>query len=337
MDIPLTDLNPIDDEMGVPNLETVERINEPEMLVCGTYMTTNLKLHRAFLEEFYGLETVCHRPGALLIRDKGRQLSDGHRHGAQYWVWQVEETDRITEAQRVLNHWGVDVATKEDVNRAYEIGSKFKARWGLKLLQKPKDQHASWAFYLRDIDTNWFEIQWGERRSRLFAEAGGFEHGYDADFDESQITPENPVVRPIIMSHGTVECGGNGNASRRFYSEFLGITPREAQRSPAYGVGTNREWYVACLAVKNVHPQPVGNRWIYAVNSPEQVTQLRETALRYKEKYGIRAVGDVAQEKDCLFARVNDRDGLWWEFQWRDKPMGRWFDDEFAAGDVATV
>ena len=65
--------------------------------------------------------------------------------------------------------------------------------------------------------------------------------------------------------------------------------------------------------------------------------QFHETALEYQEKYRIREIGDIIEEKGVRLCRINDLDGQWWEYQWRDKTMGRWYEDEFLAGDVTVV
>ena len=138
------------------------------------------------------------------------------------------------------------------------------------------------------------------------------------------------------MSHGTIPCGGNGVAAKHFYAEFLGIG--QAQKSPtigAFGVDAKRHWYVACLSKGDrVHPQPVENRRIYAVNSPEEVDQLWQTATEYQDKYRIQEIQPVVEADGARFARVRDLDGSWWEFHYRDRPMGRWYDEEFERGDV---
>lgn len=70
------------------------------------------------------------------------------------------------------------------------------------------------------------------------------------------------------------------------------------------------------------------------INSPEEVDQLWQTATEYQDKYRIQEIQPVVEADGARFARVRDLDGSCWEFHYRDRPMGRWYDEEFERGDV---
>ena len=59
----------------------------------------------------------------------------------------------------VLNHWGMDVRTKEEVDDAYEKALKFKDKYKIRQVLKPVLQHGVYSFYMEDLDHNWWEVQ----------------------------------------------------------------------------------------------------------------------------------------------------------------------------------
>ncbi len=61
-------------------------------------------------------------------------------------------------AMALLNHNGLDVATREDVDECYRVLNEGKDKWGLKKVTKPADQHGTYSFYFSDLDDNWWEI-----------------------------------------------------------------------------------------------------------------------------------------------------------------------------------
>jgi predicted lactoylglutathione lyase len=272
----------------------------------------------------------------MLVRDRGLQ-PDGHRRGHPYWAWQVFEVPEITVPQGRENHWGVDLATNADVDRAHGLALAHKDRLGFKVVQKPRDRHGSYAFMIKDFDSNWMEVECHPRSADAFHEGGGFQGDCVARTDDgAEYGADNPLLTPIFMSHGTIRCGGNGNAARNFYTEFLGIGAplREGYRSG--GFASYRPWYVACLPVgAEIIPQPEEIRWVFAVNSLEELQGFEDSAREFKDRYRIREIQPIQKDGDASFVRLQDLDGNWFEYQWRAEPMGRWFDAEFELGDVA--
>src|SRR5437016_13994375 len=83
---------------------------------------------------------------------------------------------------------------------------------------------------------------------------------------------ENSVVKPYVMSHGTMECYSL-KESRRFYEEFLGLEcVRHAK--PAMVVRCGLEFQIVAVEVGNaVPPVNVLNPWRLDVGSNEDVHQ----------------------------------------------------------------
>ena len=140
-------------ESGTKKAIRVER-PDPEtalvkttMLSHGTLECHDLAASRRFYEEFLGLETVFHGTRTMLIRKGG------------YWgVVCVNRGDAVR-PMGPLNHWGVDVASRADVDAARRDALKYKDEYGIRAVNQALDQHGVYSFYLQDLDGNWWEIQ----------------------------------------------------------------------------------------------------------------------------------------------------------------------------------
>src|SRR5438445_12652482 len=106
---------------------------------------------------------------------------------------------------------------------------------------------------------------------------------------------ENSIVKPYVMSHGTMEVYSLKD-SRRFYEEFLGLEcVRHAK--PAMVVRCGLKFHIVAVEVgAAVHPCSVLNHWGMDVGSKEDVDKARENALKYQEKYKIRQVLPVVMQ-----------------------------------------
>jgi len=113
-----------------------------KFLSHGTLESRELEKTRRFYEECLGLETLRTSPRSLMIR-----------LGGENTIAVVENPRKG--AMGLLNHNGLDVATREEVDDCHRI---LKERWGLKKITKPADQHGTFSFYFSDLDDNWWEI-----------------------------------------------------------------------------------------------------------------------------------------------------------------------------------
>jgi catechol 2,3-dioxygenase-like lactoylglutathione lyase family enzyme len=132
---------------------------KPTQLVCGTFVTTDLKRARRMCENLLGLECVAPEPGVLLIRERGHRPGE-KLAGQPYWVLEAREVPKVEVPQEMLNHWGVFVPSQTAVDEAYEKVAAHQAEFGLGRVQKPRFRHGSYAFYFVDGDSNWWEIEY---------------------------------------------------------------------------------------------------------------------------------------------------------------------------------
>jgi catechol 2,3-dioxygenase-like lactoylglutathione lyase family enzyme len=119
---------------------------KPYVLSHGTLECHNLKASRRFYEEFLGLECVRHGKISLLMRC-----------GMKWHIVAVEVRNNV-HPTHLLNHWGIEVRTKEEVDRAWADAHRLKEQYGIRKIQKPGMQRSVYAFYMQDLDYNWWEI-----------------------------------------------------------------------------------------------------------------------------------------------------------------------------------
>jgi catechol 2,3-dioxygenase-like lactoylglutathione lyase family enzyme len=143
---------------------------KPYVLSHGTLECYSLKASRRFYEEFLGLECVRHGPRTMAIRC-----------ALKFHIVCVEVGDRLKPVH-MMNHWGVDVQSKAEVNAAYEAALRMKEEFGISEIHAPVDQHGVYSFYIVDLDKNWWEIQY----------FSGFQH--DDMFDFGDMFPMDQVA-----------------------------------------------------------------------------------------------------------------------------------------------
>ena len=93
---------------------------------------------------------------------------------------------------RSINHWGVDVRSREEVDAGYKAALENKEKYGIRQVLKPVDQHGVYSFYLEDRDHNWWEVQFYD----------GFQHDDWFDFGDRFAMNEggDPNLKEIAMS-----------------------------------------------------------------------------------------------------------------------------------------
>lgn len=111
----------------------------------GTLEARDLDKTRAFYEQCLGLETIRTSPISLMIRLGGHNT-----------IAVVQSPRKID--MPLLNHNGLDVSTRAEVDECYRLLVEQQEKWGIKKVTKPADQHGTYSFYFNDLDDNWWEI-----------------------------------------------------------------------------------------------------------------------------------------------------------------------------------
>ena len=132
---------------------------KPIALTHGTLECFSIPESRRFYEEVLGLECVRTSPISLVVR-----------HTTNFHVVCVQVGQDVHE-NVMLNHWGIDVASKQEVNAAHEFVVKNKDKYKIREVTEPQDQHGSYSFYIEDLDMNWWEVEYydGWMHDEVFA------------------------------------------------------------------------------------------------------------------------------------------------------------------------
>lgn len=140
-----------------------------------------------------------------------------------------------------------------------------------------------------------------------------------------------PLVRPTILSHGTLECR-NLEKSRRFYHEVLGMeTVRTGQMSMNVRLGGY--WVIVVLQIgDNVTPNSQGRHYGLDMQSPEEVDEAYKKVLAVQEEYGILKVTKPRSQHGVYSFYLTDQDYNWWEFQFAPDKL---YDRLFEHGDLS--
>ena len=144
---------------GITDKSTKPPLLATRRLGHGTLECVDIFRTRRFYEEVLGLDVIQTSPRALQVRKDTNH------------VYVVVETGRADRDQPWLNHNGLEVATPEAVDAAYELVSAVRDEWCLRKVGKPRYAHGDYAFYFQDFDGNWWEV------------VAVDEGGYAADFD----------------------------------------------------------------------------------------------------------------------------------------------------------
>jgi catechol 2,3-dioxygenase-like lactoylglutathione lyase family enzyme len=138
---------------------------------------------------------------------------------------------------------------------------------------------------------------------------------------------QNSVVKPLLMTHGTLECR-NLKETRKFFEEFLGL---ECVRHNPEGMHA-RCGMKLCLQVKEpVNTLSILNHWGLDVESHEAVDAAHKAAVEMKDKYKIRSITDPAMRHGIYSFYLEDLDGNFWEIEYYDG--GSVHEDAFDFGD----
>jgi catechol 2,3-dioxygenase-like lactoylglutathione lyase family enzyme len=136
------------DPVFTPNNQ--HAVIKPYVLSHGTLEVHSLRESRKFYDEFLGLECVRHaRPSMLL------------RCGMKWHIVAVEVGDKVRPCG-LLNHWGIEVHSQEEVDQAHRDALRLKDKYGIRTIMEPRKQHGVYCFYMEDLDHNWWEVSYTE-------------------------------------------------------------------------------------------------------------------------------------------------------------------------------
>src|SRR5215831_8096917 len=140
---------------------------------------------------------------------------------------------------------------------------------------------------------------------------------------------QNSVVKPHLLSHGTLECRAL-KETRRFYEEFLGLEcVRHAPQAMHARCGI--KFSIVCVEVGDaVRPMGILNHWGLEVESRAAVEQAHKDAVAMRDRYRIGRITDPSNRHGVYSFYLEDLDGNYWEIEHYD---GSVHEDAFDFGD----
>jgi catechol 2,3-dioxygenase-like lactoylglutathione lyase family enzyme len=125
-----------------------ESILKPMLLSHGTCECHNLQESRKFYEEFLGLQCVQIAPGGLAFS-----------LGIRFHVVCLETGDQARPLS-LMNHWGLECCSREEVQEAHRKAHKYKEQYKIGAITPIEFVGGRYSFYFEDLDQNWWEIQY---------------------------------------------------------------------------------------------------------------------------------------------------------------------------------
>ena len=151
--------------------KTEKSIVKPYALTHGTLECYNLHETRKFYEEFLGLEVIRHAPPGMMFRC-----------GMKFHVVALEVGDKVNPCT-LGNHWGVDVASKAEVDEAWRKAHELKDKYKIRQITPVAQQHGVYSFYFEDLNHSWWEIEYYD----------GFLHDDFFDFGDRYAMDDSPL------------------------------------------------------------------------------------------------------------------------------------------------
>ncbi|WP_416979677.1 VOC family protein [Streptomyces sp. T028] len=148
----------------MPQITRSHRTDKPlldiTMISHGTLGSVDLQVSRRFYEEVLGFDVIQLSPVSILLR-KGSDHT--------YVVVETGEQSRMS----MLDHNGIDVASRAAVDAAHEALHSVKDEYGIQRINPVMEQHGAYSFYFRDVDGNWWELLHGRSQGYAFAYGEG--------------------------------------------------------------------------------------------------------------------------------------------------------------------
>lgn len=119
------------------------------LMTHGTAESYDIEKSRKFYEEFLGLSCVRIAPESVVFS-----------LGVRFHVVVLALGEDL-KPMGLANHWGLQVATKEEVDQAYRDCLAQKEKYGIGDMVEPTDQSwGAYSFFFEDLDHNWWEIEY---------------------------------------------------------------------------------------------------------------------------------------------------------------------------------
>ena len=275
---------------------------KPVGLIHGHYECRSFRDTVPVLKELLAFEVVRETAGNVIMK-----------HPNTGWLLVVHEGGPNAPDKPRLNHYGVRVATNQEVDNAREYLLSKQSDYKLIEVDKLQNRHLAHSVHFVEPGGNTWEIE-------------SYELAVKAGLGANVSVPwETPIPAewfpgrgyiPQALTHGTITCLNLDN-SRRFYSEVLGLDVVSPSRSvkPSYIKHPATPWYVVSLERPPAMRVPLTRlqRYTIAVESPDAVAEAHRSLKKCGEEVGVTELEEIKKADESISFLLSDPDRNWWE------------------------
>jgi catechol 2,3-dioxygenase-like lactoylglutathione lyase family enzyme len=237
----------------------------------------NLTESMAVMTDLLAFEKIAEKPGEATLK-----------HPNTHWLLVLHEAGPDAPTKQMHNHWGVRVATTQEVDKAYEYLNAHKTEYKLGQIGKPLWNHGSYSCYFTEPGTNGWEIESYEavnRKESAKAKAGGVRGPHwTSPFPEERFPGRGYV--PQGFTHGTL-VARDMNVHRKFYTEVLGLEVHQANDHVIYVKHPNTRTFIVCAERKEFKVFSPNFRNTLTVESNETVKQAYRRLAEAGQALGV--------------------------------------------------
>jgi catechol 2,3-dioxygenase-like lactoylglutathione lyase family enzyme len=245
---------------------------EPVALAATHMECRNLQESMVVMTDLLAFDKLSEKPGEAILK-----------HPNTHWLLVLHDAGSDAPTKQIHNHWGVRVATTEEVDRAYDYLTAHKAEYKLGRIGKPLYNHGSYSLYFIEPGTNGWEIECYATalRKESSARIGGGVRGphWMSAMSEERFPGRGYV--PQGFTHGTL-VARDMNVNRAFYTKVLGLEVNQANDHVIYVKHPTTRTYVVCAERKDFKVFSPNFRNTLTVASKEAVQE----AYRWFEQAG---------------------------------------------------
>ncbi|MGH7826507.1 MAG: VOC family protein [Candidatus Binatia bacterium] len=265
---------------------------------CGS-----LKESLPVLTDLLAFEKIAEAPGEATLK-----------HPNTDWRLVVHESGSGAPIKQMHNHWGVRVATTQEVDAAYAHLTANKEKYDIQQIGKPLYNHGSYSLYFLEPGTNGWEIECYEsalRKESLIQRTGGaYAPHWTTPYPEEKFPGRGYV--PQGFTHGTLACE-DLKTSWKFYTEVLNLSLYQANPNVFYIKHPNTKCYVVCAERNDFKRFSPNFRFTITVGSKDEVGKAHDWLQASAKECGFAELRDVQTTGSVSWFLVSDPDNNWWE------------------------
>jgi len=274
---------------------------KPVGLVHGHYECRSFDQSVPILEELLALEVVTQGNGQLIMK-----------HPNTDWLLILHESAGAANKPH-YHHYGVRVATDQEVDNAYTYLQKRKDDLGLKIIP-PETRRIAHSVHFIEPGGNYWEIESYEGGAKKHGLSNEIAYPWRSAYLDSRFPGRGYV--PQCLSHGTNSCFDLVRA-RNFYRSVLALEVMHPfpDADPYYVKHSSHPWYIVCLQtpIKNRVPSGPHQRFTLALESNAAVTDAHAWLRQNAASLEIAEPGLLCSDSDLASFIFTDPDTNCWE------------------------